>query len=245
MKHNDCMDLASPQDWRIGRNPTAGGLALIGEAGGVSHLIAPPGVASHHGEPPGESRGWRYAVWFADAEGLPKAIDVDRPDRVRRVSTKAVVEILPECNRAFVREEMARQIGWAAVSGRREDLSRRVEADARVRAQAEVWFRKELAAAFPGESWYEFQAGASIDEVPDTADELLELVPERALILDDVPSALWKLRAAAQAHLPSQLYGRSRTLMVALLSLRRKLRRSTGPIGDERDERTEVELISS
>ena len=150
---------------------------------------------------------------------------------------------LPETNHAFVREEMAGQIGWAAASGRREDLSRRVEVDARLSAQVEAWLRRELAAAFPGESWYEFQPATSIDEIPDTVDELLALVPERTLILDGVPPTVWSVRAAAQAHLPSGLYGRSRALMVTLLSLRRKLRRSAD--ADPESEREEVELVSS
>lgn len=245
MKHDGCVNLAYPEHWRVGRNASARGLALIGEIGAVSHLIAPPGVASHRDEPPDAGRGWRHAIWLADAEGSPKMIDVDRPDHVRRLSTKAVVELLPESNHAFVREEMAGQIGWAAASGRREDLSRRVEVDARLSAQVEAWLRRELAAAFPGESWYEFQPTTSIEEIPNTADELLALVPERTLILDDVPPTFWSIRATAQAHLPPGLYGRSRALMVALLSLRRKLRRSAGAGNDPESEHEEVELVSS
>jgi hypothetical protein len=177
MRFDEFVSFGIPEHWSIGPAPSGGGQVLVGEAGAVSHLIAPPGAGAHVHERTSARAGWRHAVWCADRDGEPKAIDVDPPDSIQWLATRAVINQLPEELHEFVRCEMARQIGWTVAFGHRESGAPRVEADARRGAQAENWLRDELEMAFPRERWYARRTKVAVFEVPDTADELLDLLP--------------------------------------------------------------------
>lgn len=141
---------------------------------GLLQMVAPPGVDFRSAEPDEERVMWRHAIWIGDDDD-PPAVGVDAPISVACMETKEVVELLPSAHHGFVRSAMARCISRAVTfglpeAGRPPDDGRSLRA-----GRALTWLADQLEVAFPSETWFKFKVAAF--EIPDTIEELLQLIP--------------------------------------------------------------------
>jgi hypothetical protein len=142
-------------DLVVACSPFGVGEVLLTDAAvdGPVMCLAPVGVRSHEREPVASLERWRCARW-AEADALLAGAP---PDQLDELSVRELVLLVPEPHQDWLRRQLEGQLKAIVAFGDHVSHVR----GRRWAEQAAKRLRRELARAFPGESWHDADADAS------------------------------------------------------------------------------------
>ncbi len=219
---------------------------MLGSTASTVIAVVPPGSPASVDEPLREQIVWRKLVWAADDRGRPW----EAASR-QFITVTAVVRLLPDEERSWVRASCARQLQqlelWSApATGHGHDQRAHDVADLRDR------LRRECREAFVGEAWHASDE-PEVPPIPTTVDALLQRIdfpdPARAEeIWNQVESQLERCYYAG-VDVYRWLRVRRRQLMRTYDACRQALHRQAPPDrcadnAEQRPDTSEHELLA-